>query len=90
MEPKNGGLEDDFPFQTGDFRVPWNMEDDLCLKCQITAIVFQRFLFATFGPKIIETFETTTGSLWPWPKINGFGWGYFTPFITGFWAQIVQ
>ena len=22
MEPKNGGLEDDFPFQTGDFQVP--------------------------------------------------------------------
>ena len=22
MEPKNEGLEDDFPFQTGDFQVP--------------------------------------------------------------------
>ena len=22
MEPENGGLEDDFPFQTGDFHVP--------------------------------------------------------------------
>ena len=22
MEPKNAGLEDDFPFQTGDFQVP--------------------------------------------------------------------
>ena len=22
MEPKNGGLEDDFPFQIGDFLVP--------------------------------------------------------------------
>ena len=22
MEPKNGGLEDDFPFQSGDFLVP--------------------------------------------------------------------
>ena len=22
MEPKNGGLEDAFPFQTGDFQVP--------------------------------------------------------------------
>ena len=22
MEPKNGGLEDDFPFQLGDFQVP--------------------------------------------------------------------
>ena len=22
MEPKNRGLEDDFPFQTGDFQVP--------------------------------------------------------------------
>ena len=22
MEPENGGLEDDFPFQTGDFQVP--------------------------------------------------------------------
>ena len=22
MEPKNGGLEDDLPFQTGDFQVP--------------------------------------------------------------------
>ena len=22
MEPKNGGLEDDVPFQTGDFKVP--------------------------------------------------------------------
>ena len=22
MEPKNGGLEDDFPFQGGDFQVP--------------------------------------------------------------------
>ena len=22
MEPKNGGLEDDFPFQLGDFYVP--------------------------------------------------------------------
>ena len=22
MEPKNGVLEDDFPFQTGDFQVP--------------------------------------------------------------------
>ena len=22
MEPNNGGLEDDFPFQTGDFQVP--------------------------------------------------------------------
>ena len=22
MEPQNGGLEDDFPFQTGDFQVP--------------------------------------------------------------------
>ena len=22
MEPKNGGLEDDIPFQTGDFQVP--------------------------------------------------------------------
>ena len=22
MEPKNGGLEDDVPFQTGDFQVP--------------------------------------------------------------------
>ena len=22
MEPTNGGLEDDFPFQTGDFQVP--------------------------------------------------------------------
>ena len=38
-----------------------NMEDDLCLKCQITGIVFQRFLFATFGnPKQLELFETTT------------------------------
>ena len=22
LEPQNGGLEDDFPFQTGDFQVP--------------------------------------------------------------------
>ena len=22
MEPKNGGLEDDFPFELGDFKVP--------------------------------------------------------------------
>ena len=24
MEPKNEGFEDDFPFQSGDFQVPWS------------------------------------------------------------------